>query len=115
MMRADNLKEFAQALRVGADNRQADFGTEILDLLDLEEAIAQPYYDLCDDIEYRAPDHLKGDAVNKHARIVEWLRDRSDLLAEIECHFKEADLAGDVDDLVRQLLAERPDPLEYDL
>jgi hypothetical protein len=141
-MKIHTLEEFAQALRVGGDNQQADFGTEILELVDLEAAVAEPYSDLCADLEYYAPDGLKG----KPEKVVEWLADRAALLDEIEKELKERDRepegTADTADAVREALGtldyiadtldvndawegdmensikrlcERPKPMEYDL
>lgn len=115
-MKIHTLEEFAQALRVGGDNQQADFGTEILDLLDLEEEVAEPYSDLCADLE----NYAKGyDHADKPEKALEWLGDRSDVLKEIETALEEAgrkEKLGangkprswyDSDDAVKDLLTER--------
>lgn len=88
-MRALSLEEFAQEMRRKGDIRQADMADEILMLLDLEEEVAEPYSNLCADLENVAPDNLKN-VVNEHARTLEWLIDRSNLLKEIEDHLRDA-------------------------
>lgn len=141
-MRPHTLEEFAQELRIKGDWREAEFGMEILDLLALEEEVAEPYSDLCADLEYYAPDGLKG----KPEKVVEWLAGRAALLDEIENELKErgrepegtADTAdavrealgtldyiadtldvndaweGDMENSIKRL-CERPKPMEYDL
>lgn len=82
----DSLEEFAKLLRARGDYREAEFGTEILDLIDLEAEVAEPYGELCDDLDHNAPEELKG----KPAKALERLIDRSDLLAEIETKLRDA-------------------------
>lgn len=91
-----NLKEFAEQLRLEGN----DFGNEILDLLDLEEEVAEPYGTLCDDLRHYAPDDLK----EKPEKALEWLGDRSHLLAEIEEQLREAGHDGDVDDVIKEII-----------
>ena len=104
MVKPFDLKEFAENLRVSGAGREAEFATEILDLLDLEEEVPEPYSTLCDDLEWKAPEALKG----KPEKIVEWLGDRSDLLEEIEKELTEAgrepEGTNDTADAVKELL-----------
>lgn len=114
----ETLKEFAEHLRVTGNWREVEFANEILELVHLEEEVAEPYAELVGDVEHLAPDNLK----DKPAKVVEWLGDRSAVLAEIEKHLSEAGLdVGanglpiDADDAVKDLIATLPEPLEYDL
>lgn len=134
------LEEFAQELRRKGNWREAEFADEILALLDIEEEVAEPYGNLCADIENYAKDFSNPDDA---AKALEWIGDRSNLLADVEKQIKDANREGDVDDVVRELLgtldhaeeileaagwpgngdfiqgmqslADRPAPLEYDL
>jgi type I restriction-modification system DNA methylase subunit len=103
-MRPQSLQEFAQELRRGGDIRQADMADEILALIDIEEEIAEPYGNLCSDIEHYAKSN-PDDA----AKALEWLGDRSNLLKEIEEELAEDGRTGDTDDVVRELLGEIDD------
>lgn len=110
-MKPHTLKEFAENLRITGDWREVEFATEILNLLDLEEEVAEPYSDLCADIEHTAPAGLK----DNHLKALERLNDRSAMLEEIEKHLSEADRKGDADDAVKELigtLADAEDILE---
>lgn len=118
-MKPLTLQEFAEDMRRKGDIRDADLADEILGLIDIEADVAEPYSTLCDDLEHYAPDH-KGSPSHK----LEWLGDRSNLLAQIEEQLKDAGHAGDVDDIVKKLcedLAEAREVLaenglrEYDL
>jgi len=104
MMRALSLEEFAQDMRRKGDIRQADMADEILALLDLEEEVAEPYSNLCADLEHYAPAEL----AEKPEKACEWLGDRSNLLKEIEEHLKEAGRepqgTNDTADAVKELL-----------
>ena len=141
MIRPHTLKEFAENLRITGDNREVDFADEILELITLEEDVAEPYSDLCADIEHTAPANLK----DNHLKALERLNDRSAMLDEIEKHLSEwtDKLAPDADDAVKillgtlgdaediletagwpgaggfiagiQALADRPAPMEFDL
>jgi hypothetical protein len=113
LMRPLNLQEFAEDLRVSApDFRTADFADEILELVELEKEVAEPYSELCVDLDNYAPKALEG----KPAKAVEWLGDRSNLLEEIEKLLEDAGRKGDVDDVVKAMLEElTPDEPEYDL
>lgn len=139
MMRPHTLKEFAENLRITGDWREVEFADEILELITLEEDVAEPYSDLCSDLEHTAPDDLK----DKPAKALERLNDRSHLLGEIETLLKDAGRDGDVDDVVKEMigtlgdaedileaagwpggsdfidgiqaLADRPAPMEFDL
>jgi hypothetical protein len=103
-MRAQTLTEFAEDMRRKGDIRQSDLADEILTLIDIESDVAEPYSELCADLENDAPADIK----DKPEKVVEWLVDRSHLLEEIEKHFADAgrDKTGtdDVADMVRELL-----------
>ncbi len=142
LMRPLTLKEFAENLRITGDWREVEFADEILDLIALEEEVAEPYGDLCADLEHTAPAELK----DSPTKALERLNDRSGMLEEIEKHLSEfgkEKLARDPDDVVKillgilseaedileaagwpgdgdfidgiQALADRPAPLEFDL
>lgn len=106
MMRPHTLKEFAENLRITGDYREVEFATEILDLLDLEADVAEPYSTLCYDIEQYAKDFSNPDDASK---ALEWLGDRSNLLAEIEEKLRDADRAptgtSDTADAVREMIS----------
>jgi hypothetical protein len=99
-MRPLTLQEFAEDMRRKGDIRDTDLADEILDLLVLEEEVAEPYSNLCADLEIYAP----VDMAERPERAMEWLGDRSNLLADIEKELKEANRNGDVDDVVKELL-----------
>lgn len=137
-MRPLDLREFAEQLQ----REGCEWADEILQLLALEEDVAEPYSDLCAELEDHAPPHLKN-VTNGPTRTVEWLADRSNMLGEIEEELKKADREGNADAAVKELLgtmehaedileaagwpgggdfingiqalADRPEPLEYDL
>lgn len=100
-MRPLTLKEFAQELRLKGDFRETDFADEILALVELEDEVAEPYSNLCDDLNTTAPEGL----TDKPEKQMEWVIDRSNLLGEIEDQLKEAKRDGDVDDEIKDLLA----------
>jgi hypothetical protein len=100
-MRPLDLKEFAEDMRRKGDIRDTDFADEILALLDIEADVAEPYSDLCFDIENYAKDFSNRDDAPK---ALEWLGDRSNMLAEIEKHLAEAGHEGDADDAVKAVL-----------
>lgn len=102
-MKPLTLQEFAEDMRRGGDIRQADMADEILALIDIEAEVAEPYSTLCCDIEHYAKDYSNPDDAVK---ALEWIGDRSNLLAEIEKQFEEADRKGDVDDAVKAALGE---------
>lgn len=103
MIRPETLKEFAELLRINGDYREVEFATEILDLLALEDEVAEPYSDLCADLEHNAPTDLK----DSPSKALERLVNRSDMLGEIETYFENSSIGpGDVDDLTRQVLGE---------
>lgn len=123
-----NLEEFAQGLRLSGNWREQEFATEILDLLDLETDVAEPYEELCGDIEHATPRGLR-DAMTP-AQQLERLTDRCAMLDEIETLLAEANrLTGangkplDFVEAVEALIADLPDPeptpappiTEYDL
>lgn len=99
-MRPLNLKEFAEGLRRKGDIRDADLADEILALLDLEEEVAEPYSNLLVDLENAVPKDLR----DKPEKAMEWLGDRSNLLAEIEKALEEAGHKGDADDVIKGLI-----------
>jgi hypothetical protein len=118
-MRPHTLEEFAQELRRKGDFREVEFADEILALVDIEAEVAEPYSDLCADLERYAKDFSNPDDA---AKALEWVGDRSNLLAQIEEQLKEAGLdVGanglpiDADDAVKDLIAALPEPMEYDL
>jgi hypothetical protein len=84
-----NLKEFAEDMRRKGDIRDADLADEILALVDIEEEVAEPYSNLCDDLAHYAPEGLK----ENPAKAVEWLGDRSHELDEIRELFSEEELS----------------------
>lgn len=104
MMQPHTLKEFAEALRVSGNYREAEFADEILTLIDLEIDVAEPYWELVGDIEHSAPADLK----DKPGKALERLNDRSATLDEIEKHLNEAGRepkdTDDAGDAVRALL-----------
>jgi hypothetical protein len=104
-MRPLNLQEFAEDMRRKGDIRDADMADEILALLDIEAEVAEPYSDLCADLENCAPKGL----AEQPAKALEWVIDRSNLLLEIEGHLKEAKRDGDPDDAVKELLGTMAD------
>lgn len=103
-MRPQSLQEFAEDMRRRGDIRDADLADEILMLVDLEEEVAEPYSTLRYDIEQYAKDggfSNPDDAL----KAVEWLGDRSNMLTDIEQILEDAKRPGNVDDVVRELLA----------
>jgi hypothetical protein len=99
-MRSLNLKEFAEDMRRKGDIRDADLADEILALLDIEADVAEPYSELCADLEIYAPAELS----DKPEKAMEWLGDRSNLLKEIEEELDKDGRTGDTDDQVKALL-----------
>lgn len=95
------LEEFAQELRLKGDYRETDFADEILSLLDIEEECAEPYGNLCSDIEHYAKDFSNPDDA---AKALEWIGDRSNLLKEIEEELDKDGRTGDTDDQVKAML-----------
>lgn len=95
-MRPLNLKEFAQALRTEGH----PFADEILDLLDLETEVAEPYGNLCDDLDHYVPTNP-----GRPDKQLEWLGDRSALLSEIQDELAKSDRTGDVDDIVKEMIS----------
>jgi hypothetical protein len=116
-MRPLNLREFAEDMRRKGDIRQADMADDILALIDIEEEVAEPYSELCDDLQHYAPESLR----ENMPLALEWLGDRSNLLAEIEEILKASGRSGDIDDEIKKLIenapAEEPakEELTYDL
>lgn len=111
-MKPHTLEEFAQELRLKGDFREVEFADEILALLDIEEEVAEPYSNLCDDLNNVAPEGL----TDKPEKQMEWVIDRSNLLGEIEKEIEEAavlpttganglPIQRDTDDAVKELLA----------
>jgi hypothetical protein len=111
-MRPLNLKEFAEDMRRKGDIRDTDLADEILALIDIEEEVAEPYSTLCHDIEHYAKDYSNPDDAEK---ALEWVGDRSNLLAEIEELLKASGRTGDVDDEIKRLIENAPPAMEYDL
>lgn len=101
-MKPLDLKEFAEELRRKGVGPEIEFATEILDLLDLEEEVAEPFNDVCTELDHYAPESLTG----RPQRQAEWLGDRANLLTEIEEQFRKAKRDGDIDDVVRDTLDE---------
>jgi hypothetical protein len=110
-MRALTLEEFAQDMRRGGDIRQADMADEILALIDIEEEVAEPYGNLCDDLNNAAPKELE----DKPEKQMEWVIDRSNMLQDIEKAIEEAavlpstganglPVQRDTEDAVKELL-----------
>lgn len=108
-MRPFNLREFAEDMRRKGDIRDADLADEILALIDIEDEVAEPYSTLCDDIEHYCPNN------ETPQRALEWIGDRSNLLAEIEEFLKASGRTGDVDDEIKKLIENAPPAMEYDL
>lgn len=100
-MRPLNLQEFAEELRRKGDPREAEFATEILDLLQVEEECAEPFSDLCYDIAHYAKGYDHAEIAPK---ALEWIGDRSNLLKQIEEELDKDGRSGDVDDQVKQLI-----------
>lgn len=111
-MTSHTLKEFAQQLRLTGNYREVEFADEILTLIDLEIDVAEPYWELVADVEHLAPNGMK----DKPRKGVEWLGDRSNMLAEIEAALVERiSEPRDADDEVKSLigiLSEAEDILE---
>lgn len=100
-MKALTLEEFAEELRRKGDFREVEFADEILQLLDIEEECAEPYGNLCSDIEHYAKDFSNP---TDAAKALEWVGDRSNLLKEIEEELDKDGRTGDTDDQVKALL-----------
>ncbi|MFL6707972.1 MAG: hypothetical protein ACJ8HI_07175 [Massilia sp.] len=100
-MKPLNLKEFAEDMRRKGDIRNTDLADEILALIDIEEAVAEPYSTLCFDIEHYAKDFSNPDDA---AKALEWIGDRSNLLKEIEEELDKDGRTGDTDDQIKALL-----------
>lgn len=110
-MKPYTLEEFAEELRRKGDYREFEFANDILALLDIEEEVAEPYSTLCHDIEHYAENFSNPDDAEK---ALEWVGDRSNLLAEIEELLKASGRTGDVDDEIKKLIENAP-AMEYDL
>lgn len=108
-MKPLTLQEFAEELWRKGDWREADFGAQIRELLNIEDEVAEPYSTLCDDIEHYCPNN------ETPQRALEWIGDRSNLLAEIEKLLKASGRTGDVDDEIKKLIENAPPAMEYDL
>lgn len=97
-MKPLNLLEFAQQLRLEGN----EFADEILMLVNIETEVAEPYSDLCFDIELVAPNGMPVE------KAVEWLGDRSQELDEIrECFSEEAMAETSIPELIKELQDER--------
>lgn len=90
MMRPHTLEEFAQQLRINGNYWETEFADEILYLFDLDKEVAQPYSDLCSDLEHYAPGHR-----GNPSKALEWLGDRSAELGEIHDLFTPDELQGE--------------------
>jgi predicted CopG family antitoxin len=100
-MKPHTLEEFAQELRLKGDYREADFADEILALLDIEEEVAEPYSNLCDDLNNAAPKGLE----DKPEKQMEWVIDRSNELDEIYELFSKEKLGEQgVVDAIREMV-----------
>lgn len=98
-----NLREFAENLIVSG---QAEYGREILDLIDLEDQA-----DIFDETKKELNKAASSDYSDKDIwRAVEFLSDRNDILTEIEKKLTEAGYKKteklDASDLVSDLLVE---------
>jgi hypothetical protein len=117
-MKPLNLQEFAEELRRKGDYREVEFADEILALIDIERDVAEPYSDLCYDIEQHAKNGGYSNP-DDALKSVEWLGDRSNMLANVEKLLEEAKRPGDVDDVIKAMLEElanwRSREPEYDL
>lgn len=92
-MRPLNAREFAEQLRLEGH----PFADEVMDALD-SEATVDAYNELTDDLDHYAKS--KGTP----ARQLEWIGDRSKLLAEIETALGDANRVRDVDDEIKDML-----------
>lgn len=101
MMRPLTLEEFAQQLRIKGDYRETEFADEILMLIDIEEEVAEPFSNLCGDLDHYVPANP-----GKPDKQLEWLGDRSALLSGIQDELAQSDRTGDVDDIVKEMIAE---------
>lgn len=111
-MRPRTLEEFAEELRRKGDFYEMEFADEILMLVDIETEVAEPYSDLCADIELYAADYSNPtDAI----KALEWVGDRSNLLKELEELLAAEGYADcDPDDALRNIF-EKLDSLESTL
>lgn len=110
--------EFARDLQMQGNK----WAREIVEALEYHPDLQDEYNELCEELDYRAPAEMKGQFLKR----VEQLRDRSDMLQDIEEALEEAGLLEvthangtkskvDPDDAVKQLI-ERIQPVrEYDL
>lgn len=101
-MKPLDLKEFAESLILSG---QAEYGREILDLIDLEDQAG-----IFDETKKELNKAASSDYSDKDLwRAVEFLSDRNDILTEIEKKLTEAGYKTeklDASDLVTDLLAE---------
>jgi hypothetical protein len=132
-MSALDLEEFAQALRVGADNRLADLGAEILELLDgawMADAYLQALEGLERITEQKFPDRAEDEVAALH---LDWIEARLAKLEEADEGREEAmadaletltDAAGLIEEAGKAFTAmlkpatwegESLETLEYDL
>lgn len=95
-----DLREFAERLRITGTNQECDFADEIISLLDIEAEVAEPYWDLVNDLENLAPANLK----DKPLKTVEWLGDQSQLVDELKEELGKHGRTGDVDDELKEIL-----------
>lgn len=94
-----DLREFVERLRITGTNQEADFADELLELLDLREEVAEPFWKLCEDLDHYVPDK-KG----KPDHQLEWLGDQVAILDEIREELEKHELTGDPDDAVKEVL-----------
>jgi len=120
-MKIRTLTDLAHHMYNTGTPHEMELAKEILVLIDDQKEL-ENLREICEDLEKRA----KG--VGDPARQIEWLGDRSDMLAEIEESLTDAKIlpngTDDAADAVKRLirlaetvaeLASRPDELEYDL
>jgi hypothetical protein len=103
-MKPLNLQEYAEQLRLTGDSREIDFADMILQLLDIEEAVAEPFDALCDDLRNYADTLPEAPTPKELSRAMEWVGDRSDLLKEIEAELDKDGRTGDTDDQIKAML-----------
>lgn len=99
-MRPLTLREFGEQLRLDGN----PFADEILELCDLDDDVSVPYSNLCDDLNHYLPE-MK----DRPAKQLEWLGDRSALLSELQDELAQSGYTGDVDDIVKEMIAELDD------
>ena len=100
-MRPHNLKEYAESLIVSPDCQKADWGKEILDLLEGADRL-EFLEGVAETVRYHAerPDDVEG----REDRAAEWLNDRHNLLADLEDVLEKNGYAGLADDALAKVL-----------